>query len=738
MKLALAVVVALFFSVNSATPALAAPDAVSAPSPAAKASLPQDEPYQKTLRAYMATLKEADFQPENKDLTVVPVEDDADAKLRTWVLSLGPPAVGRKRNHSSVMIKAGLFTLESIEGAEVMRPPAHPEPLVDLANWKYAGNPYFDSRPLRLRAFVLQAIDMMMLDRLFATADEKTLLTQDQLASNIASFAYVYPGFRDVVPGEVRDACRAGLRRLVLRQLAQGPTVLHGRTQGMQTVQVAALAVACPVLDDAKITREAESYAKRMFTEPVFFSPAGYFPQGGTLDSFNGLSASYALWAGLASDWDFARDGLARFYRLKAHLTLPEPDAAGLNGPGSASTWTGPSHFSSLTPPDPFHDQWITASRWTSAAALTDEAACFVKWPTEEEIAAAAGAAVMEVNAQLHELSWAPHGLEPAPWKFAMASPFVNAGSQYFRKGLDARRKKLMGTGKESSMALLPVLRPGDYVRAFGDEFLAAKTGDHAAILHFGVIAEEGDPESGVGLGGGALSAFWTKSAGSVILSRGVGAWSPRYAKMFDEWRTIPTHAVAGVTAEGKAFTSARIVRPEHTLKADDKSYTLEVHAPIPPERRGVGTLLAGKLDYSRKFESTPKGLRVTTTIAGDGKDTIAELYEVLPVYHRDAETERTAAPTTIEFKAGDAWVPATTAYTEKVAAIRLTRFGGSVEITFDAPRRAKLAPADWVETYMTHNVNRNILIDLLESDDKPTTVTAAKSVSYRIEAVQP
>jgi hypothetical protein len=68
--------------------------------------------------------------------------------------------VGRKRNYSSVMVKPALFTLESIEGpASIMRPPAHPEPLVDLANWNYAGNPYYHSRPLRLRAFALAALE---------------------------------------------------------------------------------------------------------------------------------------------------------------------------------------------------------------------------------------------------------------------------------------------------------------------------------------------------------------------------------------------------------------------------------------------------------------------------------------------------------------------------------------------------------------------------------------------------
>ena len=73
-------------------------------------------------------------------------------------------------------------------------------------------------------------------------------------------------------------------------------------------------------------------------------------------------------------------------------------------------------------------------------------------------------------------------------------------------------------------------------------------------------------------------------------------------------------------------------------------------------------------------------------------------------------------------------WAPATDTYTEKVTAARLTRFSGAVVITFDRPRRVKLAPADWVDTYMSRATCRNILIDLLDG--------AEKTISYEINAV--
>ena len=185
-----------------------------------RARLPQDHEYQKVLRTFMATLKEADFQPEHKELAVVPLEGDEDSAFRMWVLSLMPPAVGAKRNYSSVMLKSAHFTLESIEPHDlILRPHAHPEPLVDLAGWDYAGNPYLGSRALKLRAFAVAALDMIMSDRLADTPDEKERPNQDQLAGLICRLAYVYPGFRDALPEEVRDAYLAGLRRHVRRLL---------------------------------------------------------------------------------------------------------------------------------------------------------------------------------------------------------------------------------------------------------------------------------------------------------------------------------------------------------------------------------------------------------------------------------------------------------------------------------------------------------------------------------------
>jgi len=203
-----------------------------------------------------------------------------------------------------------------------------------------------------------------------------------------------------------------------------------------------------------------------------------------------------------------------------------------------------------------------------------------------------------------------------------------------------------------------------------------------------------------------------------------------------ETWRTWPVHAVTGVTAAGKLFTSARIQNPDATFDVSNNKATVKVAGVIPPGVIGTEKSLEGKLDFARTFAVDERGMNIETTITGDGKDSIAELYETIPAYLCNGPSQRTNANAKIEFQAGGKWTPATEQYTEKVQAVRLTRFNGAVQIRFDRPRRVKLAPAEWVDTFMTRAICRNVLVDLLENGDKPAAITAPRKMSYEIAAV--
>ncbi len=262
-------------------------------------------------------------------------------------------------------------------------------------------------------------------------------------------------------------------------------------------------------------------------------------------------------------------------------------------------------------------------------------------------------------------------------------------------------------------------------------------------IMHTGPVSEfqgagHARYSGPYGLGGGALSAFWTPATGSVILGRRggmalYGRDQARYDKA-EEWRLWPTHAVSGTVLDGQFFTSARIQRPDAVYDVAKDRADVQVSGMIPAAPLEGGKALAGKVSYRRKFHVDAKAMRVETTVTGDGTDKVAELYEVIPVFLRDLKAQREISATTIEFRSGDKWAPATKKYKEKVTAVRLKRFSGAVRITFDRPRRVKLSDADWVDKYLSRASCRNILIDLLESGDRPAALRDAKKVAYRIE----
>jgi len=344
------------------------------------------------------------------------------------------------------------------------------------------------------------------------------------------------------------------------------------------------------------------------------------------------------------------------------------------------------------------------------------------------------------------------------PWKLRMWMTYnfpvsLNPAYEFYRKGAFAHRQEL--EKKNSPLLKSPFLRGENFIRAFEKDFTVARQPGFAAILHTGPVGTQSPDDNKaqfkgpMGLGGGQLSAFWTPEAGSVIL--GLRRWMS-YDKAFDlleEWRTWPNHSVSGVTAAGKVFTSARCARPEVESDIKGNGATVKVTGALvamkvikdpaatdPANARDqmYDGGLDGRITYARTFSIDDRGVSVETTLSGDGKDSIAELYEVLPVYLRDAERQPKATPTAIEFRVGGTWAPATDQYTDKVQAVRLTRFTGAVVVTFTRPRRMKLSPAVWEDTGFTKSTCRNVLIDLLENGDKPGVVKDARKVAYRIE----
>lgn len=709
-------------------------------------ALPQDHPYQRTLRDFLATLTEKDFtHGVTEELSIKPTGDDLDYNYRQHVFTLMPqPLVGTKRGIPAVNAPAKLFLLASIEQPQaVMVPPVWPETLMSFVQWKYPGNPYFNNRALKLRSFVTASVMMLMLDDQIDNRPELGGSRADWLSYQLVVLGGPYPGFKDLLPGEVQRAYETLLRKMGQRILDWGP---KGEEPNLDIITTLGLWYASKALNDPVFGKQVETYSRGFFTDPRHFHPAGYFiDQRGIDMGYQGTTNYFAGGVALASGWPFARDAVEKCYRLRAHLCLPEPDG----------TFVGPSHFNSRTSSDAWKDQWEWGGARDAAAALvTNEALYLVKMPTLDELRAAPGKRAQGFSGQLRENPVDGKGgflknddLTGYPWKWRLWHSFnfpasVNFGYEFYPAGAYPRRAQLEKEG--SPWLKSPFARQENFLRDFEKAFTVGKYPGYAAIVHSGPVGSPGG-ENGLfkfsgplGFGGGQLSAFWTPATGCVLLGRrGGNSWDKTF-DLLDEWRTWPIHAVSGATHAGKVFTSGRIAQPEVASEIDKDRGTVVVRGTIPVEQLGQGKVLEGRIGYSRTFQIAPDAVLIETKVTSSGQDKLAEFHESLPVFLQEAGSQPKAVPTVIEFQIDGKWAPATAEYRDRVTAVKLTRFTGAVQVAFDRPRRVKLSPAVWKDTYLSRATCRNVLIDLLEGATGPVVLRGETTVGYTISAIAP
>lgn len=739
--------------------------AADAPAPAAplaggRADLPQTHEYQKALRQYMATLTEKEFDHGiTTDIGPKPGSvTDPDEQYRNYIYTLTPqPLVGSKRGEPAVNTPPVNFTLEKIETPKgIFRPHGWAEATMSLVQWNYPGNLYYNNRGLKMRCFVGSAVNLMMIDDLL----DKTplLLRTDRVSYWLVRTCAAYPVFKELLPPEVQKAYQNGVRKLAERVLAIQP---KGEEANLDLMTPVGLSYAARVVNDADFTKRVEVYARKMLTDPQYLHPAGYWVERGGLDiNFSGTCNYFAIWAALMNDWPFANETVAKVYRLRAHLMLPEPNGM----------FTGPSAFNTRTGGSAMIDQWDYANRDRGALMITDEVAYLTPVPKAEDLAVGGDSRALEYNRQIHENLRAVAGqnifqanadIVNTPWVFSILPNYnfpasVNPAFEFYKKGALAHLKSL--AEKNSPMMKSPYLRGENFVRDFDKAFVTARQPSFAAIVHSGPVAVQ-KPNDGLfqfgaplGFGGGQLSAFWTPETGSVILTRRAGQHWELPFDLAPAWRTWPLHAVSGITSGGKVFTSARIVKPEVTSTVKEKTASIKAEGPLvaityikdpdaadKEKAREIyydGTL-DGKLTYSRLFTIDEKGVSVETTLTGDGKDNLAELVETIPLFVSDSKTLGAQDPkTTIEFGTAGAWSAATEVYTSGVTGVKITRFTGSVIIKFDKPQRVKLAP-EWKDKFLTGATCRNVTVDLLDKNDAAAPFNTTKKVAYRIEAAE-
>lgn len=681
--------------------------------PAVK-GLPQDHDYQKRLRAYLATLTEKDLEVPLLEPLAMPKELSTELAYRAWVLT-GGGGYGAPR-FNELHAPASQFTLAWIEsGSKVQRPPATPGGYSWLAQWNYPFNPYRGNAVLKRRAFVAAAVDLIMHDHLHESDPKGPANRSDFLGGTLIWLGYDYGMCKDAIPPEARAAYETGLKKLVKRLNQWGP---RRSMTDMDLFAPVGLHYAAQASADTELKEIAASYSRDMMQDRRLFHPAGFFVDAGIFDaSYNGISLYFTTWGATATESPLMREPLARCYRLKSHLMLPEPNGRLI----------GPTHFNPRTSGDSANDQWGWRFRDCGAAMLTDEALCCAKPPTPQEMATAPAALLGQFKSALAAKPTAP---KPVPWAEHHWTMYPVFGELYYRPGFMERYRQLEAA--KSPLLVLPFRRQEEFVRQFEDQFVIAKRKDFGAVIYTGPVgAEHKQLRRPLGFGGGALSAFWTPATGSVILGRRRGIQGPNWDRL-EEWPTWPTHAISAFTAAGKLTSSARIQTPTVKSKIDKDSANIVINGLMPGSNIEQGDVLVGKVDYERRFALSDTGLKVDTSLRSDKKDAFREIYEILPLYIRDGRTPIKGETFRILYRSGDSWQPLPAERTVQAVKLRVERFNGAIDIDLDRPRPMKLSPQEWLDGYMSSATCRNVLIDLLQAGGREHTFESL-NVSYRI-----
>lgn len=714
-------------------------------------TLPEQHPYQKTLRAYLATLAEKDFE-------IKPVERPARAEItddERFVDWLWMDA-GESPRFDDVNVPASAYTLEQIESKAVMRPAGNADTAAFLATWDHPSNPFFNSRALRLRAIVVASVDMVMLDALHEQVPSGEHSRSDYLGGTLIWLATAYKAAKTDMPVEAQKAYETGLRKLVDRLVKWGP---KGYMTDMDLFASVSLWLAADALDDEAMRKTADDYCKVLYSDPRFFNEAGYFVDCGCFDaSYNGISLYFAGWAARVSGRPYITKAVTEAYRLRAFLSLPEPDGR---------TYVGPTHFNSRTSGDSPNDQWGWMSRRWGGVMATDDlkrpiatfdgkgksfALASVTMPPASDLATASA----RLEAMLRNAAWPAvtdeAGKKPAPPASKPWTPYhwtsFNHAAATTPPAFYTTLKELYAQSPGEFTP--PFVRYKEFEQRFGDAFyIAKKRAGFGIILHTGPVAgDDGRWHRPFGFGGGALSAFWTPDTGPVILGRRRGIQG-RTFDTYDDWRVWPTHAITGVTEKGPTISSARTPQPKVTydIGAGREAVTIEGEftrtsdqglpfmpsvdpvAPRGEDAMAPTQILTGKMTYRRVFTLHDDGLAIESSFTADGKDKIAELYEVLPVYLGDGYENRPASEPAVRilFKSKTGWTDAAAKTAEGVSDVRVERKKGAIEITFDRPVRARLSPGNWVDGYFSSATLRNVMIDLLDQSN------SKGAISYRI-----
>ncbi len=676
------------------------------------AQLVQDHPYQVTLRNYLAQFKEKDFEVELKPLQVKrSYFSSAEDAYRPWLF------FGYEQNEfmdsEGLRVDASHFTLENIEAnGQVNMTVGKSQfmlavPTAFFADWDYEGNPHYDSRAVKLRAFVAAAVDMMMQDQEHERGKNDR---SDFVGIQLIRWAYPYGVIKDELPKNVRNAYEKGLIKMFERLEDWGPTGIHA---DMDMGALVGMLYTAKFVESQDLQRRAERHVDMILDKHLY--DAGYIDHGAAYDAgYNGISAYFINFAAQLSGYEPLIEAVRKMSRLKAYVTLPDPDGREFS----------PFHSNPSSGGDAPHDYWGSYNREVGLARYSDDAVYLALSGGDRSVKTLNQMGI-DMERMLRFLHHPNVGefleksdKKPGKWKHEhwIDGQSLNATALYMQDDLYRRLHSLQQSN--SKLRKPPFSRNDDFTESLGDKMLSVKRQSYGTIIFNDRLSwwtGEGQTETINGFGGGNLSAFWTPTTGTVLL----GGTKTAHGGGLDlkDWPIWPVHALSGETSDGRAFSSGIQRHPEANYDLNRIIPRITISGDLTDIYADPTDALQGKVEYNRVFNIKDNGIEITTSVSGDGSNNIKSLYEILPVYLRHGRIQKDERPTEIQFEVNGRWQKAGTSLKE-VSRIRLKRFGGEVFIEFENPRQVKLSPENFYQAKnSTEGMNaRNIMIKMGDS----------------------
>jgi len=573
--------------------------------------------------------------------------------------------------------------------------PSHPTTAMFLAlaySVKEPWNPYFGDKAIARRAAVISLVDLI------AQAENIFYYSNPESTKEGAKYGFAHPGqmgftmtfsaftllkVKDALPPEVLKAWTEGLL-----WLAEGTAQM--KPMGPQNMRLS-FPVAlyyCYLATGIERFKELslEWQDKVIYSEA--FSPAGHFWEGtgrGPDGSYNGIGLHR-----VAELYSITKDPkilelLRKAYRLKTYMTLVEPDGKRL----------GATHFNDRDTQSFAEDQFT--GREMQFALEVPDAIPFLKdirgvWPAviePERIRKTIETAHVKPTARILPA----HGWGLAKKYHDTPSQFGMAGTiPYFLYQEDTAKLIEACAGDHP----LPILAKDNFTENFNDEFIVVRRPGYYISLYAGRIMASDRGATNLagmfedkagnfnGFGGGGISAFWTPSAGTLLIGRHSacegyerGQFTTRFAPGWQDWTN---NHIIGKTTGDKILTSARVAQPQldHRTLGDVETFT--INGTMPNKLPKQGPICDADVSYERRFDLLPSHVEVTLTLNTDNDIEFKALYETLPMLLAD--------DTRVVFinAKGEPIAAEGIERVQGVTEMQVLRQGGGVRIIFEKP----------------------------------------------------